>query len=145
MCEATAKKASSCTYAPHEHHTLERADRTRPHTGPTKALPSPPDPSGHSESIGGAGAAGNAVRSDGHDGDAHTYARQEHNTLERVDRTRPHPGTAPYLPSPLDPSGHSESNGGAKAAALQKRLHAAEAEHAEALARWMDLDARKDG
>ena len=36
-------------------------------------------------------------------------------------------------------------DGGAKAAALQKRLHAAEAEHAEALARWMDLDARKDG
>jgi ATP-binding cassette subfamily F protein uup len=35
-------------------------------------------------------------------------------------------------------------DGGAKAAALQKRLHAAEAEHAEALARWMDLDARKD-
>jgi ATP-binding cassette subfamily F protein uup len=36
-------------------------------------------------------------------------------------------------------------DGGAKAAALQKRLHVAEAEHAEALARWMDLDARKDG
>jgi ATP-binding cassette subfamily F protein uup len=36
-------------------------------------------------------------------------------------------------------------DGGAKAAALQKRLHAAEAEHAEALSRWMDLDARKDG
>ncbi|NBV48451.1 MAG: ATP-binding cassette domain-containing protein, partial [Verrucomicrobia bacterium] len=35
-------------------------------------------------------------------------------------------------------------DGGAKASALQKRLHAAEAEHAEALARWMDLDARKD-
>jgi len=35
-------------------------------------------------------------------------------------------------------------DGGAKAAALQKRLHAAEAEHAEALSRWMDLDARKD-
>jgi ATP-binding cassette subfamily F protein uup len=35
-------------------------------------------------------------------------------------------------------------DGGAKAAAMQKRLHAAEAEHAEALARWMDLDARKD-
>ncbi|MFM7742612.1 MAG: ATP-binding cassette domain-containing protein, partial [Verrucomicrobiota bacterium] len=35
-------------------------------------------------------------------------------------------------------------DGGAKAAALQKRLHAAEAEHAEALARWMDLDSRKD-
>jgi ATP-binding cassette subfamily F protein uup len=35
-------------------------------------------------------------------------------------------------------------DGGAKAAALQKRLHTAETEHAEALARWMDLDARKD-
>ncbi len=35
-------------------------------------------------------------------------------------------------------------DGGAKAAALQKRLHAAEAEHAEALGRWMELDARKD-
>jgi ATP-binding cassette subfamily F protein uup len=35
-------------------------------------------------------------------------------------------------------------DGGTKAAALQKRLHAAEAEHSEALARWMDLDARKD-
>jgi hypothetical protein len=35
-------------------------------------------------------------------------------------------------------------DGGAKAAALQKRVHAAEAEHSEALARWMDLDARKD-
>ena len=34
--------------------------------------------------------------------------------------------------------------GGTKAAAWQKRLHAAEAEHSEALARWMDLDARKD-
>jgi ATP-binding cassette subfamily F protein uup len=35
-------------------------------------------------------------------------------------------------------------DGGAKAATLQKRLHAAEAEHAEALGRWMELDARKD-
>ena len=35
-------------------------------------------------------------------------------------------------------------DGGSKAAALQKRLHAAEAEHSDALARWMDLDARKD-
>jgi len=35
-------------------------------------------------------------------------------------------------------------DGGAKAAALQKRLHVAEAEHSEALARWMDLDARKE-
>ncbi len=35
-------------------------------------------------------------------------------------------------------------DGGAQAASLQKRLHAAEAEHAEALARWLDLDARKD-
>lgn len=35
-------------------------------------------------------------------------------------------------------------DGGTKAAALQKRLHAAEAEHAEALSRWLDLDARKD-
>ena len=35
-------------------------------------------------------------------------------------------------------------DGGTKAAALQKRLHAAEAEHSDALARWMDLDARKD-
>ena len=35
-------------------------------------------------------------------------------------------------------------DGGAKAAALQKRLHAAEAEHSAALGRWMELDARKD-
>jgi ATP-binding cassette subfamily F protein uup len=35
-------------------------------------------------------------------------------------------------------------DGGAKAAELQKRLHAAEAEHAQAVERWMDLDARKD-
>jgi ABC-type sulfate/molybdate transport systems ATPase subunit len=35
-------------------------------------------------------------------------------------------------------------DGGTKAAALQKRLHVAEAEHSEALSRWMDLDARKD-
>ena len=36
-------------------------------------------------------------------------------------------------------------DGGAKAAELQKRLHAAEAEHSAALARWMELDARKEG
>jgi ATP-binding cassette subfamily F protein uup len=35
-------------------------------------------------------------------------------------------------------------DGGAKASTLQKRLHAAEAEHSAALGRWMDLDARKD-
>ena len=35
-------------------------------------------------------------------------------------------------------------DGGTKAATLQKRLHAAEAEHAEALGRWMELDARKE-
>ncbi len=35
-------------------------------------------------------------------------------------------------------------DGSTKAAALQKRLHAAEAEHSTALGRWMDLDARKD-
>jgi len=35
-------------------------------------------------------------------------------------------------------------DGGAKAADLQKRLHAAEAEHAQAVERWMDLDARKE-
>jgi len=35
-------------------------------------------------------------------------------------------------------------DGGAKAAELQKRLHAAEAEHAQAVERWMDLDARKE-
>jgi ATP-binding cassette subfamily F protein uup len=35
-------------------------------------------------------------------------------------------------------------DGGAKAAELQKRLHAAEAEHAQAVERWMELDARKD-
>jgi len=34
-------------------------------------------------------------------------------------------------------------DGGGKAAELQKRLHAAEAEHAQAVERWMDLDARK--
>jgi ATP-binding cassette subfamily F protein uup len=36
-------------------------------------------------------------------------------------------------------------DGGAKAAELQKRLHAAEAEHSAALSRWMELDARKEG
>jgi ATP-binding cassette subfamily F protein uup len=36
-------------------------------------------------------------------------------------------------------------DGGAKAAELQKRLHAAEAEHSAALGRWMELDARKEG
>ena len=36
-------------------------------------------------------------------------------------------------------------HGGAKAAELQKRLHAAEAEHSTALGRWMELDARKEG
>ena len=35
-------------------------------------------------------------------------------------------------------------DGGAQASALQKRLHAAEAEHSAALGRWMELDARKD-
>ena len=91
----------------HDRYTLECTDRTRAHPGPGPYLPSPLDPSGHSESNGGAKAAGNAVRSDGHDGDARAYARQEHNTLERVDRTRPHPGTASCLPSPVDPSDSS--------------------------------------
>jgi ATP-binding cassette subfamily F protein uup len=36
-------------------------------------------------------------------------------------------------------------DGGAKAAELQKRLHAAEAEHSAALSRGMELDARKEG
>jgi hypothetical protein len=33
---------------------------------------------------------------------------------------------------------------GAQAATLQKKLHALEAEHAQAVERWMELDARKD-
>ena len=35
-------------------------------------------------------------------------------------------------------------DGGAKAATLQKRLHALEAEHGQAFHRWAELDARKD-
>ena len=35
-------------------------------------------------------------------------------------------------------------DGGAQAATLQKKLHALEAEHAQAVERWMELDARKD-
>jgi ATP-binding cassette subfamily F protein uup len=35
-------------------------------------------------------------------------------------------------------------DGGAQAAAFQKKLHALEAEHAQAVERWMELDARKD-
>ena len=35
-------------------------------------------------------------------------------------------------------------DGGAQAASLQKKLHALEAEHAQAVERWMELDARKD-
>ena len=75
------------------------------HQGPATALPSPPDPSGLSTTDRSAGRNQTAVRSDGHDGDARAHDRY---TLERTDRTRPHPGPGPYSPSPLDPSGHSE-------------------------------------